>query len=77
MFWLYQIVSKLKFYNAELANFVSSQVIQTAVRAFDNNNYARIAIDMCIFTANSFDYELFRPLFAEPVIQELVDRICD
>ena len=32
---------------------------------------------MCISAASSFDYDLFRPLFADKIMQEFVDRIYD
>lgn len=32
---------------------------------------------MSISAARSFDYDLFRPLFADKTMQEFVDRICD
>lgn len=52
-------------------------IIRAITSSFDSNKYADVAIGMCVSVAQSFDYDLFRPLFADPAVQEFVDRICD
>lgn len=75
--WFHQIVEKIKYYNVRLADIVSHNIIRAITCAFDNRKYADISVKMCISAAHSFDYDLFRPLFADKAVQEFVDRIGD